>query len=340
MPSSISSSEPRRIPAGDWRSTWLVALAFAIASIFVLERAARMHGQRPSVVDDPVSWSLARRQVDDDSRVVAFVGTSRMHLAYLDSAFADAAPTLRGVQLSINGVPAIGVLEDLAADEQFRGIAVVDFDEWDIAWGDVYKMAEPYVERAHELWRAPGALANRVLASYAQEQMAVLAIGGRPLLTGLVRRRWPTPTWVASSRNRIGRADWSLATPKTLRARAEGRLANFDEPPLAPDAWVAKALAIEPLVQRIRARGGDVVVVRLPISGRLAELFEQHYPRARYWDAFAARSSAHVIHFRDVPALAALDCPDEMHLDQDDQATFTRAVVEAIRERGVLRGRE
>jgi hypothetical protein len=340
VPSSISSSEPRRIPAGDWRATWLVALALAIGLLFALERVARTHGQRPSVTDDPIWWSLSRRELGDDPRVVAFVGTSRMQLAYVGSAFAAAAPKLRGVQLAINGVTAHGVLEDLAADERFKGVAVVDFDEWDLSWGDVYKQVKPYIERSHELWRAPGALANRVLSSYAQERLAVLAIGGRPLLTGLVQRQWPAATWVASDRDRISRADWSLASPASLRSRAQKRLANFDTPAIAAEAWVANALALEPLIQRIRARGGDVVIVRLPISGRLAELFDQHYPRAQYWDAFAAKSSAHVIHFRDVPALAGLVCPDEMHLDQADQPRFTRAVVETLRARGVLRGRE
>jgi hypothetical protein len=340
VPSSTFSSEPRRIPAGDWRGTWLVALALALGLLVALERIARKHGQRPTVTDDPIWWSLSRRQVDDDPRVVGFVGTSRMQLAYDDAAFAQAAPKLRGVQLAINGVTSHGVLEDLAADEHFRGVAVVDFDEWDIAFGDVNAQAKPYVERSHALWRAPGALANRLLSSYAQERLAVLAVGGRPLLTGLVNRRWPPPTWVASDRDRVSHADWSLAVPGILEARAKKRLANFNVAPPAPDDWVARALAIEAAVQRIRARGGDVVIVRLPIGGKLAELFEQHYPRAQYWDAFARQSSAHVIHFRDVPALAALNCPDEMHLDQVDEPAFTRGILEAMRARGVLRGRE
>jgi hypothetical protein len=98
-------------------------------------------------------------------------------------------------------------------------------------------------------------------------------------------------------------------------------------------------MRVEPLVQRIRSHGGEVVFVHLPISGRLAELADQKYPRAQYWDLFAARTSAKVLHFRDVPALAALQCPDSMHLDQRDQRTFTLALVAALRERGVLTSR-
>jgi hypothetical protein len=100
-----------------------------------LEVVTRAHGQRPSVIDDPVSWSMQRRRVEDDRRVVAFVGTSRLALAYSPAAFREAAPTLRGVNLAINGAPALGVLADLAADEQFRGIVVVDLVESDV-WGE------------------------------------------------------------------------------------------------------------------------------------------------------------------------------------------------------------
>lgn len=341
MPSSTSSSEPRRIPTGDWRSTWLVALVIAIAMTCGLEHLARTHGQLPSVVDDPVWWSVVRRTIDNDPRAVAFVGTSRLELAYAARTFAEAAPELRGVQLSINAVPAIGVLEDLANDDEFRGIAVVDIIEWDITWGDLYDMAKPYVERAHALWRAPGALINRYLASLAQERLALLAVGGRPLLVSvLARRAWPPPTWVVSERDRTSHGSYLRADPVALRSKRDKRLTNFIEGIPTPEAWLALARGIEPLVQRIRAHGGDVVIVHLPVSGRLAELFDEKYPRKLYWDAFAAGSSAHVIHFRDVPAMANLASPDEMHLDQTDQAAFTRALVDALRARGVLRGRE
>jgi hypothetical protein len=43
-----------------------------------------------------------------------------------------------------------------------------------------------------------------------------------------------------------------------------------------------------------------------------------------------------VLHFRDQPGMRDLTCPDEMHLDQRDQPAFTRALVSALRERGVL----
>ena len=341
MPSSTSSSEPRKVPGGNWRATWIAAAVLAVAMTWALEAVTRAHGQRPNVVDDPMWWSVFRHTVDDDRSTVAFLGASRMALGYSADAFAAAAPGLHGVQLAIDGVPPLGVLEDLANDERFHGVAVVDIIEWDVGLVDDLDTVRPYVTRSHAMWRAPGALVNRALATVAQARLAVLATGSHRLITSLLgNRRWPVPAWVAADRDRISRADYSLAEPAALKAKADNRRAGIPAP-LAADAWLAAALRdYEPLVQRIRAHGGDVVIVHMPISGQFAEIFDRNYPRARYWDAYAARSAGHVIHFRDVPAMANLVCPDEMHLDQRDQAAFTRALVGAMRDQGVFRGRE
>lgn len=340
MPSSTSSSDLRPIPTGRWGATWLVALALAAAALYRLELLTRDGGQRPSVVDDPLLWSLARHEVDGDPRLVAFLGASRMAIGYSPRAFAEAAPELRGLQLSVSDNLPLTVLADLADDEEFRGVAVLDLIEPEIADPLLLTDSQAWVDRSRTLWRVPGALANRYLASHAQARLAVLAVGGRRIVTSLAgKRRWPAPAWVAIDRDRTSHGDYRLAEPAALRSKADRRVAGLPPAPAA-DAWLAiLEHHLEPLVRRIRARGGDVVVVKMPISGRLAERVDELYPRRLYWDAFAARSGAHVIHFRDLPAMADLTCPDEMHLDQRDQAAFTRALVEAMRARGVLRGR-
>lgn len=340
MPSSTFSSEPRRIPSGTWGATWFVAVALSVLAIWRLEHLTRARGQRPSVVDDPFLWSLARREVGGDRRTVVLLGASRMALGYSPRAFAEAAPELRGVQLSISDNLPLSVLADLADDEAFRGVAVIDLIEPEIAAPQLVSDSRSYVDRVHHLWRAPGALANRYLASLAQSRLAVLAVGGRRIVTSLAgRRTWPRPAWVAIDRDRVSHGDYKLAEPAALRSKAERRVAALSAAP-APEAWLAvMEHHFEPLVQRIQARGGDVVLVHMPISGPLARRVDELYPRARYWEVLAARSAAHVIHFRDIPAMAALTCPDDMHLDELTQGAFTKALVDAMRARGVLRDR-
>ena len=342
MPSSTSSFEERSIPPGRWAATWVVALVVAALATWRLERVSRSHGQRPSVGDEAILWSLARHTVDNDRRVVAFVGSSRLALGYSQEAFREAAPNLHGVQLAINGAQAQGVLADLAADESFRGIAVVDLLEWDVGVPSAFTAAKPFVDRARTLWRAPSAVANRYLALFAQSRLALLAMGGHHFLTWLVARgSWPSPTYIVSDRDRVMHGDYSLAEPNELQRQRETRVVDFFANIPTPEVWLTTAMnELEPLVLAIRAHGGDVVFVRMPISGVLARDFDRGFPRAAYWDAFAARTSARTIHARDVPALANLTCPDDMHLDQRDQEMFTRRIVEAMRARDVFKGRE
>jgi len=337
VPSSTFSSEPRRVPCGRWSAIWLVAIVLAIGATTLLERAVRSRNHRPSIDgDDVVTWSLTRRDTGHARNVVAFVGTSRLALAISPRAFHEAAPSLRPVQLSINGVYAMGVLGDLADDPTFRGIAVVDIIEWDVDVLDAFAGAKPYVERSHALWRAPGALANRYLANIFQSKLAVLAVTGRGFLT-LFGGRMPEPRWVTTNLDRWMEGDYSTARPAELARKAAQRESGFASIP-TPEGFLNRlATDLEPLVAKIRAHGGDVVVIRMPVSGRLDGWFTRHFPRARYWDAFAARTRAHTIYMPDV--LGPLALPDEMHVDVTQQAAFTHALVDAMRARGILDGR-
>jgi hypothetical protein len=338
VPSSTFSSEPRRIPGGDWRAIWIAALVIATGLTAWFELTARVHRQRPAVVDDPAWWAIHRRHASGDPQVAVFLGTSRMELAYSRRAFAEAVPTMQGVQLAIDGVSAFGPLEDLADDPAFRGLAIVDVAEIDLQGDESFRAAEPWVERGRALWRAPGAIANRVLASVVQARFAVLAVGGRQLIASLAgARRWPDPTWVVGDRDRTFQGDYSLADPAALEKRRKKAFLGLPQVPPDPATWLAPVSRIADAVRRIRSHGGDVVFVHLPITGALADAFDRTYPRARYWDAFVARTGAQAIHFRDVPAMAAFECPDGMHLDQRDQDAMTRALADELRRRGLLR---
>ena len=165
VPSSTSSSADR--PRGRGRRGATVAERGPPSTRTPGSSTSRASRRRPpaAAVDDALRWSVLRHAADGDRRVVAFVGTSRMELAYSAQAFAAAAPQLRGIQLAINGVPAIGVLEDLASDPAFQGVAVVDIDEWDIAWGDALDQAKPYIGAVARAvagaWRAGQSLPRR-----------------------------------------------------------------------------------------------------------------------------------------------------------------------------------
>ena len=69
-----------------------------------------------------------------------------------------------------------------------------------------------------------------------------------------------------------------------------------------------------------------MIFVRLPSSREIWDIESRRYPRADYWDAMASRVDARFIHFADHPELAGFELPDGVHIDDDDQVTFTRVL--------------
>src|SRR5262249_15224895 len=94
--------------------------------------------------------------------------------------------------------------------------------------------------------------------------------------------------------------------------------------PPSPEKWLTQSLKLELAVARLAARGCPVAFVRFPSTDETWELESRYFPKEKYWDCFAARSSAVTVHFRDAPSLAGTDCPDTSHLDFRDAEQFTR----------------
>jgi hypothetical protein len=106
----------------------------------------------------------------------------------------------------------------------------------------------------------------------------------------------------------------------------------------SPEHWLRQALQIEPAVRRLREKGGRVVFVMLPCGGAMWDLEMRSFPKDKYWDRFAAATSAVTIHFRDVPTLAFTECPDDFHLDYRSANEFTNNLIDELVKRAVFAG--
>ena len=71
-------------------------------------------------------------------------------------------------------------------------------------------------------------------------------------------------------------------------------------------------------------------------SGALYDAEEHKMPRDRYWDGFVRRVAAPALYFKDVPALAELECPDGSHLDLRDTGMFARVFAAELKKRLLL----
>src|SRR5438128_905937 len=84
-------------------------------------------------------------------------------------------------------------------------------------------------------------------------------------------------------------------------------------------------------VEKLRARGGKIVFVRLPVSGGLKALEDQTTPRKQTWDPLLQSTRAPGIYFEDFPELASFNCPEWSHLSAGDSVEFSKRLVPHLR---------
>jgi hypothetical protein len=92
--------------------------------------------------------------------------------------------------------------------------------------------------------------------------------------------------------------------------------------------------AVKKSVDKIKARGGDVLFVRTPSSGPFLMGENMGYPREKYWDKLIAAVGCPGIHFMDHPETSHFQCPEFSHLSPADAVKFTRLLVPLMEQQG------
>lgn len=331
MPSSTSSSD-RSAPEGPWLATGLAALAIAALLLGGLEMLWRSHGERPSVTDDEKLWAAERSRVYGDD-VIVIVGSSRALLGVSMPTLRARLPRQRPVMLAIDGTSPWLTFRSVLDDPQFHGTIVVDTYEASFepaAWREAIRYVKTFDDGVEldKRW-------NTLAAAWLRGHFTVLASHlslGHLTRTLVETEAWPKPYYQAAAADRSRAADFSAVDVEAMAAKRVKKLqATFREhPPSTPKAWLTSMKRFERSIRALKARGGDVVFVRFPTTGAHRRIDEAAYPRAKYWDVWAKQTKAHTLHFDDVEALRALDCPDGSHLDLRDSPTFTSVLIDEL----------
>jgi hypothetical protein len=318
--SSTSSSRPAP-PSGRWGLAWAVALAAAVAAAALLETQARRLGVKPSWSSGLESWCVEASSLGP--KEIAIVGTSRALTGIEPGEFSRL--TGRGTrQLSINATSMLPVLEWLASREEFSGVVLAETVpglEFRAGY-ERHAIAERFIRELEDFCRSPARRLDALLARHLQTSLALRSPGFHLLApyrdrAGAGAGRLSMMTVEAT---RFVRLEFRPEVPNAEEKRAETarpRPAGEAERAELFDRFAAAVRAIE-------ARGGRVVFLFMPLTGRSAVEEELEFPRAKYWDRIAAGTNALKIHFRDAPALAGFTCPDGEHLDGVDAVRFTR----------------
>ncbi len=345
-PERPRSSPGERIP---WGRVWLLAVTIIGLLAAGEETAWRSQGFLPTIPTHsdknlPTSvagdlWYYWRHhpQMHSD-RVLVLLGTSRMH-ADIDLTTMDRIlPEFTHIQLAIGGsVSSLGILADLAADENFRGIVVCELytpflgeermdDHRDMR---DYRPADPdaWQDTIRKLWLFSRAVIGSPHYSWQNVLAAVQqydSLGTGHLTTQTFRRetRWDFRCASVPDHEHLGNATVAQYEATYSEFHFKGR-----------DTLLKDLERVNADVRAIQKRGGEVIFVTLPTAGGLWELGQKHHPRAEHWDVVEAHTPAICIHFQDVPGMQGFTIPDLSHLDFRDTAAFTRGLAEEIRRR-------
>jgi hypothetical protein len=343
----------RPIPPLPWRGITVVVVLVVIAAASAWEFYCRSIGYGPTLNDNEDLWTSTRRRVKPESVVI--IGDSR---AWFDLDLDELEKGLgkRPVQLAMGGSCAYPVLADLATDENFHGTIICSV----VPRLFVAPPSTPPMERAGKAVRRShtqtlAQRASQYLAMPLEEHVAFLKqeeltlddllkrlpISNRP--NALVPPRLP-PYFGTLDRERRARMIEECARPGKLQSTIQQIWLPLFTPPPPPtyipkdvfmakmnDAIEARFRDITAAADKLRARGGKIVFLRLPHSGGLKALEDRTTPRTGIWDRVIKDTAAPGIYYEDFPELSGFNCPEWSHLSAGDSVEFSKRLVPHLR---------
>ncbi len=356
MPSSTSSSDVpyRKVPERNWGLAWLICAVLVVAAVAAWEARARSMQHIPGTYDAytnfTVQWAEERRKLDEpdhDIRVL-LLGSSRMLWA-ADLAILEEELDTRPLQLAIAGTGPALMLQGVVEDTDFDGLVLVGvtpflFNRLDEGFfgGDALRWYES---------PSPSELSGHAIHSVLSRHLGFLDDGFK--LFELIDHYSDFPerdgVW------NLNAGEWKLGnhypdrqTDMWAPIEVEGGFDNeqilafwmrgLGRPPEPPERMQEMAQTatefFAPLVEQLRARGGDVVFIRMPGNGK----YQEHDLATRYdeltWEPMTAGFGAVSINSMDYPELSSeLEIPEWSHLSRQSQDDFSRRIVPVLEQR-------
>jgi len=326
------------------KKSLIIALVLVITGIGAWEIYWRSQGFYPTLDDDKDLWAVQRAKVEKATdQDVLLTGSSRILFDIQLDAW-ERETGRRPIQLAYVGSSPLPVFHDIVENTDFKGTIVVGVTPG-LFFSTTNPKANPWewpqsrVDHYHN--RTYAQRLNHKLSLPLQESFAFLSedqgIDGLKLkeLLGKVQigNRIPNnmPPFhefgeIARDRN-LKMKD--IVVRDTAYANSIIRVWMFfgkDAPP--PDKEATMAFFLKDL-EKYKARGGNVILVRCPSSGGLREGEKMRLPRTEFWDDLVQKAQVKSYHFEDYEQLK-FECPEWSHLSAADAEIFTTELVKII----------
>ena len=327
MPSSTSNSSSRLSGNLALRS-WILGLLVVISCELVL----RGLGYHSGLHDSMAFWSEQRERVTQSGgNAVVLLGASRMQRGIVPEALAPFFPGKPIVMLAVDGRPPMASLADLAEDPLFHGTVICDLDVHRMLMNSWNLHAQsPYVDYYRNQWslfdwiKLQGILAVQQRVVLFHSRFSI-----RSLVSPYQENRFRAH--LVLRRDRFEEAHYRWMTPPLRETAIELAYSHYksfyeNEPLPSPEEMDKPFKYTEAILEKLRAKGCRVILLRLPTSGKVWALDQQFFPKEKYWDRFARQTQAETVHFMDFPSLRHFECPEGSHLEYQDAIAFTKAL--------------
>jgi hypothetical protein len=328
----------------------LFALFLTIAALLCWEVYLRVRfyskvsGIDMSYDDNPALWADKRAQVYQPSdQATVFIGSSRMRFD-IDAPTWENMTGEKVVQLAQDGGDPRPVLTDLAADSNFKGKLLIDVTEGIF----FYKDKEP-TTRAITYYhsRTPtqrfSFYVNKALESnfvfLDQENFSINSLLNRwfqkPRPGVIPDVVWPLyGTIIRFDRQEYFTPKYLADTTQSNKTKSIWKFFGdtYPDSPVVGKKLDSLILDVKSDIDKIRARGGQVVFTRTPSDGYYREGEDKNYPRSGYWDRLLAVTGCKGVYYADYPTTAPLICAEWSHLSIGDARIYTRNLVNVLQD--------
>jgi len=327
----------------------LLAAFLVIAFIASWELYLRSKGYSLSYDDGDALWADKRsRAYEPSDKATVFIGSSRNKFD-LDIPTWEKLTGEDAVQLAIEGESPTPILNDLANDKNFKGKLVVDVTEGLFFTRDPGNLATPkkYIKFYKD--ETPSQKAS-FQVNHALESKFVFLDKNYFSLNGLLHGLHipdrpgiyggPDFPWEFSKKtfDRQSMMDPRFVKEPALQKKVQGIWTAFakmdrEKPPVGKQLD-SLLFVVKTDVDKIKARGGQVLFVRTPSSGPYLAAEKKAFPRNQYWEKILEVTNCPGIHFEDYDATSHFVCPEWSHLSPEEAKVWTKNLVQAMQEKG------
>ncbi|GAB3910183.1 hypothetical protein [Mucilaginibacter boryungensis] len=324
----------------------ILALVLVMAIIGAREFYLRSKGYTPDFDDSAELWADKRAMVyEPANKATVFIGSSRIKYD-MDIPTWESITGNHAIQLAMVGSNPMPFLDDLANDPKFKGKLIVDVTEVLFFNPAPDVIIHPKAGIDHYRTRTPAQQVSFKF-SYPLEHHLVFLNESQFSIKGMLNhlyipdRPGVYPALVFpegfehNKFDRQNRMTDQFVADTNLQNQVKavwGRLMKegAKHPPVSGKALDGIIANVKADIDKIKARGGQVIFTRTPSSGPFFMGESMGYPRKLYWDKLLAVTGCQGIYFKDYPAIANMQCPEFSHLKPTDAVIYTKNIINIL----------